>query len=361
MKLSILLKVAPPKITALSLGVAGLVGCGPQAGQFTILPTGQSTYQGSVANNKVDVLFVVDNSGTMQPKQDLLKTEFNSFASVFNSKGFDYRMAVVTTDTTGELGKFQAQSPDGGITMPIKVITSSTPNAVGHFNANVNVGIGGATSAAAKPLHAITLALSPALLASDNSGFLRSEAHLAIVIVSDADDSDSIFEGTTPASTLTFLENLKPDVFDVISRTYKNNYTVSAVAVNDVNEADCLIQYDYTGDAVADPVPYENGDKYKTLITATNGSLASICATNFSSGLSQISQRIAEAITEIPLARVPNQSTISVTFNGNNVPNSPTNGWTYSSNGNKIVFHGNYIPSDNTTIGINYTPNDIIR
>lgn len=361
MKFSTLLTNAPIQVATLSLGVSILAGCGPQAGQFTILPTGQSTYQGNVANNKVDVLFVVDNSGTMQPKQDLLKTEFNSFASVFNTKGFDYRMAVVTTDTTGELGKFQAQSPDGGATAAIKVITSSTANAVGHFNANVNVGIGGGTSAAAKPLHAINLALGSALLATDNANFLRSEAHLAIIIVSDADDSDSVFEGTTPASTLTFLENLKPDVFDVISRTYKNNYTVSAVAVNDVNEADCLIQYDYTGDAVADPVPYENGDKYKTLINATNGSLASICATNFSSGLAQISQRIAEAITEIPLARVPNQATISVTFNGNAVPQNGTHGWTYSSTGNKIVFHGDYIPNDNTTIGINYTPNDIIR
>jgi len=43
------------------------------------------------------------------------------------------------------------------------------------------------------------------------------------------------------------------------------------------------------------------------------------------------------------------------------VAKDATNGWTYSSSGNKIVFHGSAIPSDNTSIGIDYTPNDIIR
>lgn len=346
--------------TATCLLSLGLVGCGPQAGDFSILGASQSTYQGSVANNKVDVLFVVDNSGTMEPKQNLLKTEFASFANVFINKDFDYHIAVVTTDTTGELGKFQGTSPGGGLPV-VKVIDKNTSSPVSYFSANIGVGIGGATSAQAKPLYAINLSMSPTLRASDNAGFLRSDAHLAVVIVSDADDSDSVTEGVGTAEVLTFLQNLKPDKFDVITRTYKKNFTVSAVAVNDVNEAACQVQYDYTGDSVVDPVPYENGDKYKTLINATNGSLASICATNFSSGLTQISQRIAEAITEIPLAREPDESTIQITFNGVLVANDSTNGWTYSSSGTKVVFHGTAIPSDNTTIGINYTPKDIIR
>ena len=92
-----------------------------------------------------------------------------------------------------------------------------------------------------------------------------------------------------------------------------------------------------------------------------NGSIANICAANFSTGLSQISQRIAEAITEIPLGRAPDASTIQILFNGSVVPQSATDGWTYDATGNKIVFHGNYIPRDNTSISINYTPADIIR
>jgi len=149
---------------------------------------------------------------------------------------------------------------------------------------------------------------------------------------------------------LSFLQALKPDKFDVLSRTYKKNFTVSAVGVNSIADPDCA----------ALPL-IEEAVKLKQLVADTNGSFASICAANFSPGLATISQRIAEAITEIPLARVPDISTIVVTFNGAAVPNDITNGYTYTATGNKIVFHGTWIPQDNTSIAINFIPSDIIR
>jgi hypothetical protein len=107
--------------------------------------------------------------------------------------------------------------------------------------------------------------------------------------------------------------------------------------------------------------PFSPGVEFKDLVTATSGSVANICDADFSAGLTQISQRIAEAITEIPLSRDPDVSTIVVTFNGSVVAQDATDGWTYSASGNKIVFHGDAIPTDNTSIGIDYTPADIIR
>lgn len=330
-----------------------LAACGPGPANFSILPAGQNSYQGSVANNKVDILFVVDNSGTMIPKQNKLADEFNAFAQVFFSKDFDFRIAVVTTDTIGEAGIFQAQPTAGGDPAE-KIVTKSMTDAIGHFKANIKVGIGGGTAAAAKPLKAVELALSPGLLAADNANFLRSDAHLAVIFVSDADDNDSHLVGSTPTTVQSFLQALKPDKFDVLARTYKKNYTVSAVAVNSLTEAACVTLQ------MTDPL-IEVGTKYKSLVTGSNGSWASICEPNFASGLTQISQRIAEAITEIPLASVPDVSTIAIRFNGVLVAQDGTNGWTYESSGQKIVFHGSAIPQDNTSISIDYTPNDIIR
>lgn len=337
-------------VTATSFGIFS--ACGPNAGNFSILPASQSTFQGSVANNKVDILWVVDNSGSMLTKQQNLSAGISTFINVFNTKGFDFRMAVVTTDTRsatdpnpllrGQEGVFQAK-PYLGTTY--NVVTSTTPNMADHFKANVEVGDTGNANATA--LDAINLALSSSLLAGANTGFLRADAHLAVIVLSDADDNDST---TTTAQVQTFLDSLKPDKYDVITRTLKKNYTVSAVVVDVTNAAN-----------TACPLPFEDGLKFKELVTATKGSLASICEADFSSGLTQISQRIAEAITEIPLARVPDASTIQITFNGVSVPNNATNGWTYSANGNKVTFHGNSIPTDNTSISINYTPNDIIR
>lgn len=318
--------------------------CGPKAVDFSILPAGQATFQGSVANNKVDILWVIDNSGSMATKQQNLANGFDSFANVFVTKGFDFNMAIVTTDTyatthapiAGQEGIFQGAPT---------VITSSTANFSNIFKANVQVGDTG--NADAKALDAILLSLSSGLLAGPNAGFLRSDAHLAVIVLSDADDNDST---ATTTNVTNFLSTLKPDRFDVLSRTYKKNYTISAVVVDTSNPSNA-----------ACPLPFEDGVKFKALANATNGSIASICEADFSSGLNSISQRIAEAITEIPLARTPNVSTLSVTFNGVPVTQDSTNGWSYSSSGNKIVFHGSAIPNANTSISINYIPSDIIR
>jgi hypothetical protein len=324
-----------------SCGLA-LTACGPKAANFSLLPTAQSTFQGATANNKVDILWVIDNSGSMLTKQQNLAAGFNSFSSVFTTKGFDFNMAIVTSDTRtaaagGQTGLFQG--------VPT-VITGSTAAFGTVFANNVVVGAGGDSSA--KEIDAIQLALSTANLAGTNTGFLRSDAHLAIIELSDADDSDST---ASTADTLTFLKALKPPKYDVLSNTYKDNFTISAVGVDDVNSAECAPLAPLVEEAV----------KFKSLVASTKGSFASICAADFGPGLSTISQTIAEAITSIPLARVPDLSTLSITFNGASVPNDATNGYTYVSASNSIFFHGTWIPQANTSISINYIPNDIIR
>lgn len=332
-----------PKALTL-LGAALLSGCGPGAASLSILPASQSTFQGSTANNKVDMLWVIDTSGSMFTKQQLLASGFNSFANVFTTKGFNFNMAIVTADTYapghvpigGQAGVFQGTPT---------VINTNTTNFATTFQANVQFPVAGNSDA--KKLDAIELALSPSLLAGSNSGFLRSDAHLAVILVSDDDDYDST---ATVSSVKTFLNNLKPDRFDVITRTYKKNYTVSAVIMDTLTAGNSTC-----------PMPANNGLKAKQLALDTNGSVASICEADFSAGLTTLSQRIAEAITEIPLARTPDISTISVYFNGAPVAKNSTNGWSYSATGNKIVFHGNSIPTDNTSISIGYTPSDIIR
>lgn len=320
--------------------------CGPKGLNFSILPVGVAVKQGNLANNKVDILWVIDNSGSMLTKQQNLATSFDSFTQVFLNKNFDFHMSIVTTDIRsatdpnpvlrGQQGDFQG--------IPT-VITQSTANFSNTFKSNVVVGSLG--DPAAKSLDAVQLALSAGKLAGTNAGFLRSDAHLAVIFVSDADDDDSTH---SVSSTINFLQTLKPDVYDVSSNTYKKNFTASAVVVDTSNSANS-----------ACPAPFEDGVKFKQIAQQTNGSIASICEADFSSGLTNISQAIAAAITEIPLARAPNVSTIQVTFNGSLVANSTTNGWTYSNTGNKIVFHGNAIPLDQTSILVNYIPADIIR
>jgi len=349
-------------VTSASLSI--LSACGPGGANLSIMGTGQSTFQGSTANNKVDVLWVIDNSGSMYTKQEKLGAGFSSFASLFSAKDFNFNMAVITTDIAGQDGDFQSlpypyQHPIDparsnpanyvGVNGPaVNILNNSTTDLFEHFISNVRVGDTGAANA--QSLDAIIRSLGTTKLAGVNSGFLREDAHLAVIIVTDDDDGDINFGLGSTASTadvINHLQSLKPDKFDVISRTYKKNFTVSAVMV-DTDTTGCV-------------APFSPGVEYRSLVNDTSGSIANICANDFSTGLSQISQRIAEAITEIPLSRTPDVSTIQILFNGTVVPQNATDGWTYSSTGNKIVFHGNYIPRDNTSISVNYTPSDIIR
>ncbi|NUM87771.1 MAG: VWA domain-containing protein [Bdellovibrionales bacterium] len=317
-----------------------LQGCGPQATNFSILPDGTAVYQGNVANNKVDVLWVIDNSGSMLTKQQNLATSFDSFADVFVTKNFDFNFAIVTTDTratpVGQNGEFQG--------VPT-VITASTPAFSNTFKTNVVVGSFG--DPAAKALDAILLSLSTAHLAGANTGFLRADAHLAVVVLSDADDNDS---AASVSDVVSFLDTLKPQVYDVVNRTYKRNYTANAVVVDTSNPANS-----------ACAPPFEDGVKFKQLAAATEGSITSICEADFSTGLTNISKSIAQAITQIPLRRTPLVETIVVKFNGAPVAQNSSNGWSYVSSGNKIVFNGTAIPDNGTTINVDYIPADIIR
>src|SRR5262245_6898423 len=50
-------------------------------------------------NTKLDILWVVDNSGSMAGEQAKLRDGFVSFASRYMRPTWDIRLAVITTDT----------------------------------------------------------------------------------------------------------------------------------------------------------------------------------------------------------------------------------------------------------------------
>jgi hypothetical protein len=315
-----------------------VTACGQQGAVFSILPTGQN-FQGSTQSNKIDILWVIDNSGSMLTKQQNLATSFNSFMNLFTSKNYDFRMTIVTTDTYatpgGQNGNFQGTPT---------VISNSTPSFSTVFQTNVVVGSTGAADA--KGLDAINLALSSAKLAGVNTGFIRSDAHLAVIILSDADDNDST---ATAASTHAFLKTLKPNTIDANTGRERESFSVHAAIDDQTNPG---------------PTPCagsEDGVKFRQLANLANGTRMDICASNFSSGLTNLSESIASFISQVLLKSTPQVDTIEVAINGAAIAKNSTNGWSYQSTGNKIIFHGTAIPADNASISVTYIPTDIIR
>lgn len=158
---------------------------------------------------KMDLIFVIDDSGSMGQEQDNLTANFSAFADLLNAytistgETLDYRAAVTTTGITanitfqfpqlpgfppippvqqnqvGQDGRFVVPS---ACNMPRPWLERTDPNMADTFACAADVGTGGPTYE--MQLRASQLAATPAT----NPGFLRNDALLGIVILTDEDD-----------------------------------------------------------------------------------------------------------------------------------------------------------------------------
>ena len=166
---------------------------------------------------KIDVLFVLDGSGSMIEERQALSA-INAFTDIVttlaNLNGeIDYRIAVTTDNDDGFV------NPNNCWDQPNKWIDSvgNTPASVAKsFNCAVS-GFGNNTFEAAVGCeHVLTSAAD--LLASDKSGFIRKDALLVLVMVTDVDDygaydqmngnSCGIGCGTAPTALPALLQKL---------------------------------------------------------------------------------------------------------------------------------------------------------
>src|SRR5690606_10745933 len=86
------------QISVLALLGLTLGACADKSADISILSDTDTFYQSASVNNKIDIVWMVDSSGSMQPYQQNLADNFSSFISDFVTKGYDYNMAVAGTD-----------------------------------------------------------------------------------------------------------------------------------------------------------------------------------------------------------------------------------------------------------------------
>lgn len=163
---------------------------------------------------QTDILFVIDNSGSMKEEQAAVATELPAFVQALEAGGGleqDFRVAVTTSSVyqnaylpdggtsyrdfgpSGQAGRLQAV-PDAGDRM----LARGDPELIEKFSRLVQVGING--SGHESPFEAARLALSAPLATLDvaeggTRGFLRDGARLLLVMVSDEDDCSERVDG----------------------------------------------------------------------------------------------------------------------------------------------------------------------
>ncbi len=150
-----------------------------------------------VGCNKMDVLFVIDNSGSMAEEQMNLAANFPKFIEVLNTfheSKLDYRVGVTTTSfPTKFLGITVGTGEEGALlksaSMTHPWLERTDPNVSETFTTIATVGVDG--SGQEQPLKAAQAAVTTRVADQSNAGFLRPDALLAVIILTDEDDGSA--------------------------------------------------------------------------------------------------------------------------------------------------------------------------
>jgi hypothetical protein len=321
---------------AIAAGLLGAAGCNQQ--QFGLAAQSQEFGQKAMYNTQVDVLWVIDTSSSMDTHQNLLADQMGLFVDAMNQTGLDYHLAVTTMDmsSSGAKGKFVAAAGT-----PL-VLTSQTPNLTSILQQRIR--LGGSGSPVERGLEAMKAALSSPLASATgyNSGFLRKDALLVVVFLSNEDDQSASMDYGA------FLDEVRPP----LALTGERSWLAQFMGVTDGDSSCKTSAWSQAGYS-------EVGTKYIALANESGGTSEAICDADLKRALTNVKARILEVITEFHLDRTPDLSSLAVYINGALVPQDATNGWTYYASSNSIRFHGTAVPPVDSSIRIDYDPTGI--
>ena len=278
---------------------------------------------------KIDILWVIDNSGSMRTSQERLGQNFSRFIQNFIRKQYDFRMAFITTDAyrgffnPNELYKRNFRRPSSGELF----LTHNTENLFAKFAEVTNVGINGHGDERA--FHSIEYAL----MAQENAEFRRPDAYFAIIILSDEDDFS--------ATGVQFSENYnRPDIIPV-SHYFNflnqfagpNNFSVHSISILDEMCRNRLTD-DFRERKIA--------QRYHQLVALSGGSNASLCD-SFADAVELIADKILRKIpptTVYYLTRDPRIETLRVYINNEIIEQNSENGWSFNPADRSLKLHG---------------------
>ncbi|MFT5454106.1 MAG: hypothetical protein ACI9K2_000582 [Myxococcota bacterium] len=279
----------------------------------------------------VDVLFVIDDSCSMSEEQEALSVGFPGFFSLIEVIGDQYQIGVISTDMDNpdKSGKLRES---GGY----KWIDAETEDPFLVFEEMAGLGIEG--SGIEKGIFATYTALET-LADTDNAGFLREDAALMVVVLSDEPD---------------FTED-------------------SDIRLADFRDWFASLKVDpepgwLTFNGIVGPPPSgcssavgnaESGDGYIQIAEFTGGVLHSICETPYGPAFDAMVGAIPSE--EFYLSDVPDPSSIRISAK---LPNGETTymndeQWQYFADENYITL--NNALQDESQVFIRYLPLSLLQ
>jgi hypothetical protein len=280
----------------------------------------------------VDILWIIDSTGSMANQRTSLADNFERFIETLLKTRTRFQIGVTSTDF-GKLGE------RGALRGKYKLITNATPNPRDIFRENTT--FPPSRGRWMQSLRAMETALTDRSLSDvpgkPNYGFIRSNAALAVIVVSDGDDEST--EGIAYYSRL--LRSVK-------GQGYENLISFSTIAGTLPDGCYPPGEETFFGSRAEPPV------RLAEMTRRTGGVLASICDNSFEAALVRIAEALNTLKRIFPLSLKPDPGTISVLVDDVAVPQDPLSGWQYRKEINSIAFSGDYVPPPGSQLRIFY-------
>ncbi|MCK5688087.1 choice-of-anchor D domain-containing protein, partial [Myxococcota bacterium] len=302
----------------------------PLTGTGTLDNLGHDDFQ-QPERPKVDVLWSVDDSGSMSDEQDNLANNFGSFIDTALSLDTDYHIGVVMTEVeSDEAGHLYACS---GNPLWISDLQSASVQRT-QFRCNVKTSDSDRPHSDSKEaaLQAARMTLDYPNVDGFNAGFYREDATLYVILVTDeADQSDG-----TAQLYVDYFQNLKglgnPDLLNI-----------SAITGPPPDGCDTA----------------EANDKGYEAVNLVGGQFRSICTADWSDLVASLGLDVFNARAQFPLSRPATPDSISVQVCDDDGAGNPVNchsetNWSFNTDVNAITFDDGHVPGASDHIIVDF-------
>ena len=260
---------------------------------------------------KVDIVWSIDNSGSMGGYQQALASNLSLFIEDFTQKDVDFKMAIITTDSS--------VNKDTSNKLNSAELKKNKQGFIDYFKTKVKVGTGGSGNER-------SFKMAKNFLES-NTAWSRSDALLVIIFVSDEEEGGN--EWSVKKNPV---------------KHYRDAIVAAKGSINDVRAFSICRK--------------ETCDRFSNMSQTTNG-LSRDIKGSFSDISKEFGQSIVRNLTKLktafPLNITPsNLGQLKVKIDGVSIPKdtSEMEGWNYDSVINEIRFFGGHIPPANSSIKV---------
>ncbi len=275
-------------------------------GDGTLQNASDTFTQNTAQNAKVDILWVVDDSGSMGDEQSALAYNFDVFINDFIQRDIDFKMAITTTDARdGYSGVMKGDANK----LTRDAARANETQFKEDFKQMIRVGTRGSGR---------EMGLETSKDFFDNyRSWMRDDAYLIVVYISDEQDQSS----DEVASYMNRLRGLKAQAGMVKA------YSIVTQDIDPSKQWETL------------------GTRYEEASNITGGEIANIHQ-DFYTTLSNFGIKILELLDSFPLSGVPVDANIEITVNGSELQS----GWVYDEQARVIRFDRSAIPSEGSIV-----------